>query len=1259
MKSIKSSPGAHSLRSSLIKQWILLAFIAFILVWIGMQHFVDRTPATAQSLRGARHALLVRGYIATSVKDDSNQQGARERKTLHDVYLPGIKVFLQDAATSGRRSNSALTDLSGRFTLLSPSSGRYRICWEAEGYKSDCARDIVSVSNRPVHVSTIRITPIRDKTTVIFGKVKMKDGSRPRRLEPLAGVNAFARVELTDGKQNKVREVYVNNFGEYLLPNVPVGESFYPMTIRAKIENGNKDQRFLPQVNFAGAEFHRFDIVIGNTPPRIEPLAAVDTNGQRVKTARPGSKVILEARASDADEDSLKFKWVPSAGSLDRTDAEKVLWQLPRAPGRYSATLLVYDDKGGYAKSILSLQADTRGVPFSGKVDGTDSPSVVGARVEVNGQVTSTGPDGTFKIYVRDARRFVMNIRKPGYALVSRIYDDSVTGGTWTMTRATVVSLDPRQKIGLVDRRDKRNCSGSRAALLDWQRFPKLAQPQWQDGKGNVIEPKGRLETLLPLYTPSDKDCGPGMQVEIPADALRDERGRRATGNVEIAVATIDLASPEQMPGDYTVRMPNGGTRVMQSYGAGAVEVTSGGRRFNLKKGATAKITIPIDPSQLAAGGPIPATIPILFYNERDGVWVQEGSATRQGNAYVAQVKHFSTINTDLVKVNQSCIDIQSPTLPPTYKLEYTIPMGGGAAPVVQTVNIDNSAPSRHVIYNLPSNTNIVLVPIRDDTNVPIGTFVVNTGGPQNPTNPNLPVYPYDACSTDVVLTDQPVPEEPTDGEFLHGLYSFAATNLTELDPVDVAAFNQATQNYYDQIDPRDKRTTFTGFKNTNGFPTGEVNVKFANSGDLGFGRDMHCVKKANTDIGGFDVACYVTNYGDITTPDDADAVAAVDGLAPGATVAMEYSQIESPTGSPDEFDDDVRVVKFYVYNPDGTQRVSANLDGNGERPIPQLCMVCHNGEYPGGAVPAGTPTFASRDDVKLGSRFLPFDLHYYTFAPAPNDKATQQPAFKLLNEDFVELTHTDPSSISTAPAIKEIIDEMYNPGPNQDETFVVPGWNATNIERGMYRDVVARTCRTCHAANLFPTLVFDQSSQVKGLLGSTEIRVCEDFVMPHAKVTHKIFWTSTGPHMPAQLQVYGDTFTTGSDGWLGTRCGEFTPGGSTPVSEYASTIQPIWDNNCTICHAGGSPPAGLNLSAAVSFSQLVNVPATQPTSMSRITPNSTANSYLFHKIEGTQNTVPGGLGSRMPLGCSGATCLSAADRTTIANWINTGAPGP
>jgi hypothetical protein len=113
---------------------------------------------------------------------------------------------------------------------------------------------------------------------------------------------------------------------------------------------------------------------------------------------------------------------------------------------------------------------------------------------------------------------------------------------------------------------------------------------------------------------------------------------------------------------------------------------------------------------------------------------------------------------------------------------------------------------------------------------------------------------------------------------------------------------------------------------------------------------------------------------------------------------------------------------------------------------------------------------------------------------------------------------------------------------------------------------------------------------------------------------------------------------------------------GPTSASVYTATIQPIWNLKCTGCHSGSGAPKGLNLTAGNSYSLLVDVNSNELPSMKRIKPNDVANSYLVHKVEGTQGAV-GGSGGQMPLGCSGSSCLSAAQINDIKAWINLGPP--
>jgi hypothetical protein len=331
--------------------------------------------------------------------------------------------------------------------------------------------------------------------------------------------------------------------------------------------------------------------------------------------------------------------------------------------------------------------------------------------------------------------------------------------------------------------------------------------------------------------------------------------------------------------------------------------------------------------------------------------------------------------------------------------------------------------------------------------------------------------------------------------------------------------------------------------------------------------------------------------------------------------------------------------------------------------------MVCHGGQYPGG-ITTGVPPFNSPADVKLGSVFLPFDLHFFTFSSTAGfTKVDQQAEFRTLNQDMV--------AQASNPAIQEVITGMYAAGTTQDENFIVTGWNAQPNERVMYRDVVARACRTCHVANPVTGLQFTQRVQTTddatARLGRIEDRVCDEHIMPHAKRTHEIFWTSVGPHMPAQLQVFGDAFDTPANGWQGNKCGVFTGGGTTPTSPLYAAANAVFADRCDSCHIGSSPPGNLDLSGDP-YLNVFNVAACELPSMKRIAPGggttALANSYLVHKIDGTQGglagcpaTVPAscnpfspttaGCGATMPLGGS----LSTAEKNDIKNWVSAGAP--
>ena len=106
------------------------------------------------------------------------------------------------------------------------------------------------------------------------------------------------------------------------------------------------------------------------------------------------------------------------------------------------------------------------------------------------------------------------------------------------------------------------------------------------------------------------------------------------------------MTSNDQLPGDLTGISKSGKPVRLSSYGAFSVSLTDmAGKSLNIAKGKSALIRLPIDGNLL---GSSPPTIKLWSFDENRGVWIEEGVATKNGNAYVAKVTHFSPVNMDL-----------------------------------------------------------------------------------------------------------------------------------------------------------------------------------------------------------------------------------------------------------------------------------------------------------------------------------------------------------------------------------------------------------------------------------------------------------------------------------------------------------------------------------------------------------------------------------------------------------------------------------
>ncbi|MFC3195737.1 hypothetical protein ACFODZ_15890 [Marinicella sediminis] len=99
-----------------------------------------------------------------------------------------------------------------------------------------------------------------------------------------------------------------------------------------------------------------------------------------------------------------------------------------------------------------------------------------------------------------------------------------------------------------------------------------------------------------------------------------------------------------------------------------------------------------------------------------------------------------------------------------------------------------------------------------------------------------------------------------------------------------------------------------------------------------------------------------------------------------------------------------------------------------------------------------------------------------------------------------------------------------------------------------------------------------------------------------------------------------------------------------TPQVDFSLEIQPIFDDNCVVCHGGPNPIADMNLE--LGYEQLVSIPSFQIPGLNRIEPNLPSMSYLFFKINCSNQLS----GDRMP---RDADPLNVFDQALIRDWIN------
>jgi mono/diheme cytochrome c family protein len=355
---------------------------------------------------------------------------------------------------------------------------------------------------------------------------------------------------------------------------------------------------------------------------------------------------------------------------------------------------------------------------------------------------------------------------------------------------------------------------------------------------------------------------------------------------------------------------------------------------------------------------------------------------------------------------------------------------------------------------------------------------------------------------------------------------------------------------YYRAIDPDNERDTLAKYKAKNGFETGtgnEWNVIFGDRRDLGYGRRMYVRQNPDNTM-----AFYVENYliqagpAYAYSPLNLDAAIVRDGHWHVGTNAIEFSP--GPNGG-------AAFPKFYNYNPAGVRQMFVNLDNRGPKAMPGPCISCHGGRGDALTPPDATGkrrfnlvqngVSLARGDVQ--ARLHPFEPDVFDFSTTRPGwaRADLEASIKAINKAIL-CTYPLPSpsahpedqcrrtvggsewQATAAALIKNAYGGDGLPSATFVDEYVPPSWEAAG-QSTLYKEVIATSCRTCHAmrgTNAQSDVDFNSYEKFVGFADRIKAHVFDRGNMPLAFIVYDAFWDHpTRPGLLADfLQARGYT---------------------------------------------------------------------------------------------------------------------------------------
>ena len=140
-----------------------------------------------------------------------------------------------------------------------------------------------------------------------------------------------------------------------------------------------------------------------------------------------------------------------------------------------------------------------------------------------------------------------------------------------------------------------------------------------------------------------------GVEIDFESDGIVHENNEAYQGEVHVVAKYLDpilAATHRQMPGDLTAYDEEGELVALTSMAMIGVELLDdNGNALQLAEGKACTVKIPVPESLKNTA---PDVIPLWYFDEEIGRWIEEGEANLIDGIYVGKVAHFTFWNCDI-----------------------------------------------------------------------------------------------------------------------------------------------------------------------------------------------------------------------------------------------------------------------------------------------------------------------------------------------------------------------------------------------------------------------------------------------------------------------------------------------------------------------------------------------------------------------------------------------------------------------------------